>query len=136
MEIRRFPNVACLTWKPNLASYLTCRTCKKTCNLHVRNLNRQRTRRFRAALPLPMLHQLALQKEELQTSSQRKPELKGSIGEGPNQTNYSDRSSVRILGIEKKITKKHFIEVACDPKYNKGPVFARKLKKSEKFNIY
>ena len=24
-------------------------------------------------------------------------ELKGSIGEGPNQTNYSDRSSVRIL---------------------------------------
>ena len=25
--------------------------------------------------------------------------LKGSIGEGPNQTNYSDRSSVRILGI-------------------------------------
>ena len=25
------------------------------------------------------------------------PELKGSIGEGPNQTNYSDRSSVRIL---------------------------------------
>ena len=25
------------------------------------------------------------------------PELKGSIGEGPNQTNYSDQSSVRIL---------------------------------------
>ena len=25
------------------------------------------------------------------------PELKGSIGEGPNQKNYSDRSSVRIL---------------------------------------
>ena len=25
------------------------------------------------------------------------PELKGSVGEGPNQTNYSDRSSVRIL---------------------------------------
>ena len=24
-------------------------------------------------------------------------ELKGSVGEGPNQTNYSDRSSVRIL---------------------------------------
>ena len=23
--------------------------------------------------------------------------LKGSVGEGPNQTNYSDRSSVRIL---------------------------------------
>ena len=30
------------------------------------------------------------------------PELKGSIGEGPNQTNFSDRSSVRILGIERK----------------------------------
>ena len=28
------------------------------------------------------------------------PELKGSIGEGPNHSNYSDRSSVRILGIE------------------------------------
>ena len=25
------------------------------------------------------------------------PELKGSVGEGPNQTNYSDRGSVRIL---------------------------------------
>ena len=24
------------------------------------------------------------------------PRLKGSVGEGPNQTNYSDRSSVRI----------------------------------------
>ena len=30
---------------------------------------------------------------------QRAPGLNGSIGEGPNQTNYSDRSSVRILGI-------------------------------------
>ena len=27
----------------------------------------------------------------------RKAELKGSVDEGPNQTNYSDRSSVRIL---------------------------------------
>ena len=25
------------------------------------------------------------------------PGLKGSVGEGPNQTNYSDRSLVRIL---------------------------------------
>ena len=33
---------------------------------------------------------------------QRVPWLKGSVGEGPNQTNYSDRSSVRILGIERK----------------------------------
>ena len=29
-------------------------------------------------------------------------ELKGSVGEGPNQTNYSDRSSIRILGIQRK----------------------------------
>ena len=28
------------------------------------------------------------------------PKLKGSIGEGPNHSNFSDRSSVRILGIE------------------------------------
>ena len=28
-------------------------------------------------------------------------ELKGSVGEGPNQTNYLDRSSVRILGIQR-----------------------------------
>ena len=25
------------------------------------------------------------------------PKLKGSVGEGPNQTNYSDQSSVKIL---------------------------------------
>ena len=30
------------------------------------------------------------------------PELKDSIGEGPNHSNFSDRSSVRILGIERK----------------------------------
>ena len=30
------------------------------------------------------------------------PELKGSIGEGSNHSNFSDRSSVRILGIERK----------------------------------
>ena len=30
------------------------------------------------------------------------PKLKGSIGEGPNHSNFSDRSSVRILGIERK----------------------------------
>ena len=28
--------------------------------------------------------------------------LEGSIGEGPNHSNFSDRSSVRILGIERK----------------------------------
>ena len=30
------------------------------------------------------------------------PRLKGSIGEGPNHSNFSDRSSVRILGIQRK----------------------------------
>ena len=33
---------------------------------------------------------------------QDEPGLKGSIGEGPNHSNYSDQSSVRILGIERK----------------------------------
>ena len=33
---------------------------------------------------------------------QSQAKLKGSVGEGPNQTNYSDRSSVRILGIKRK----------------------------------
>ena len=28
---------------------------------------------------------------------QLRPELKGSVGEGPNQTNYSDQSSVKIV---------------------------------------
>ena len=31
------------------------------------------------------------------SSYQKQSKLKGSVGEGPNQTNYSDRSSVRIL---------------------------------------
>ena len=30
------------------------------------------------------------------------PGLKGSIGEGPNHSNFSDRSSDRILGIQRK----------------------------------
>ena len=30
------------------------------------------------------------------------PELKGSIGEGPNNSNFSDQSSVKILGIRRK----------------------------------
>ena len=34
------------------------------------------------------------------------PELKGSIGEGPNHSNFSDRSSVRILS--KRIVIKNF----------------------------
>ena len=37
---------------------------------------------------------------------QLQPKLKGSVGEGPNQTNYSDRSSVGILGIQRKPRKK------------------------------
>ena len=35
------------------------------------------------------------------------PELKGSIGEGPNHSNHSDRSSVRILGILSKFKNFH-----------------------------
>ena len=35
--------------------------------------------------------------DERESCMVREPELKGSIGEGPNQTNYSDRSSVKIL---------------------------------------
>ena len=46
------------------------------------------------------------------------PKLKGSVGEGPNQTNYSDRSSVRILS---KINSR---------------IFSRKLKKSQNLNIF
>ena len=34
------------------------------------------------------------------------PELKGSIGEGPNQTDYSDQSSVRILSKFRNFRKK------------------------------
>ena len=30
------------------------------------------------------------------------PKLRGSIGDGPNHSNYSDQSSVRILGIRRK----------------------------------
>ena len=30
------------------------------------------------------------------------PEFKGSIGEGPSHSNFSDQSSVRILGIRRK----------------------------------
>ena len=39
-----------------------------------------------------------LMRRRLLGRRQRLPaKLKGSVGEGPNQTNYSDRSSVRIL---------------------------------------
>ena len=42
----------------------------------------------------------ALRRAHLQGPGE--PELKGSIGEGPNHSNFSDRSSARILGIERK----------------------------------
>ena len=32
------------------------------------------------------------------------PSLKGSIGEGPNHSDYSDQSSVRILGIRRELS--------------------------------
>ena len=39
---------------------------------------------------------------EVRVMKEVAPGLKGSIGEGPNHSNFSDRSSVRILGIERK----------------------------------
>ena len=35
-------------------------------------------------------------------TARSRTELKGSIGEGPNHSNFSDRSTVRILGIQRK----------------------------------
>ena len=48
-----------------------------------------------------LLAELAGQSPWIGAANRRplRPKLKGSVGEGPNQTNYSDRSSVRILGI-------------------------------------
>ena len=40
--------------------------------------------------------------EVLPLASPAAPKLKGSIVEGPNHSNYSDQSSVRILGIQRK----------------------------------
>ena len=56
--------------------------------------------------------------------------MKGSIGEGPNHSNYSDQSSVRMLSEfleseenheKHRREKNHFNEAAFDPKYKKGP---------------
>ena len=41
--------------------------------------------------------ELREQRPLVQHPLQRGPGLKGSVGEAPNQTNYSDQSSVRIL---------------------------------------
>ena len=54
------------------------------------------------------------------------PELKGSIGEGPNQANYSDRSSVRILGIQRKPVRI----------LSKFGIFARNKKKVKNFGEF
>ena len=40
---------------------------------------------------------MLLQQEVVSFENQSALELKGSVGEGPNQTNFSDQSSVRIL---------------------------------------
>ena len=45
----------------------------------------------------------------------------GSIGEGPNHSNFSHQSLVKTLGIQRKPRKATFIEVAFDPKYKTGP---------------
>ena len=37
------------------------------------------------------------QAAEAEVRSLKNPELKGSIGEGPNHSNFSDQSSVKIL---------------------------------------
>ena len=56
----------------------------------------------------------------------RQPKLKGSIGEGPKQTNY--QIGVRSEFLESKENhekhrreKNRFNEAAFDPKYKKGP---------------
>ena len=51
------------------------------------------------------------------------PKLKGSIGEGSNHSNFSEKSSVRILGIQRKF-------------FQNSGIFARKFKKfGENFNM-
>ena len=53
-----------------------------------------------------------------------RPWLTGSIGEGPNHSNYSDHSSVRILGIRRKLRtneNQNSEKTTNDPLYNKGP---------------
>ena len=53
-----------------------------------------------AKAPLPEIDEATV--VELPEVSTYHPQLKGSIGEGPNHSNFSDQSSVRILGIERK----------------------------------
>ena len=51
----------------------------------------------------------------------RRPKLKGSIGEGPNHSNFSDRSSVKILakiGVDTAENEQHFAEIL--PKFYKN----------------
>ena len=50
-------------------------------------------------------------------------ELKGSIGEGPNHSNFSDRSSVRILGVRSEF-------------FQNSGIFARKFKNLRKFQHF
>ena len=52
----------------------------------------------------------------LQVLQVRVPGSEGSVGEGPNQTKYSDQNSWNL----KKTTKSYFIEVAFDPKHKPG----------------
>ena len=62
------------------------------------------------------------------------PWLKGSVGEGPNHSNFSDRSSVRILGIQRKprkapSRKKPLQRSSIRPKIQEGA--ARKERKGK-----
>ena len=64
----------------------------------------------------------------------RRPRLKGSIGEGSNHSNFSDRSSVRILGIQRKprkapSRKKPLQRSGSRPKIQEGA--ARKSRKGK-----
>ena len=64
--------------------------------------NRRKTKHRPKEAPKPLGAAAAAKVEKLEAMDLRQhveslPELKGSIGEGPNHSNFSDRSSVRIL---------------------------------------
>ena len=61
--------------------------------------DRAKHREAKKAAKTAAVHAEVLERLE---ARELRPKLKGSIGEGPNHSNFSDRSSVRILGIERK----------------------------------
>ena len=60
--------------------------------------------RVRGILVIPRQCQRAFQVEFVLRGAlyENRPKLKGSIGEGSNHSNFSDRSSVKFLGIQRK----------------------------------